>query len=361
MADVASELHRLRIAAIFEETAEAKSFTLEPLDGWDPDYVAGQFITLVFFTSHGEKRRSYSISSVKALQEPLRITVKRLANGEFSRTLTDRAKVGDVLFSTGTGGFFTLQTAPEAASYAFLAAGSGITPCFALLKTILFTSEKPVLLIYSNSSSDTAIFLSELHLLAQRFAGRFVMHLLFSDAGDLEHRRLGKWLLERLLDRYLSNRVTVTEFFMCGPFDYMQMAEIALRNRVARTQIHKENYSHTPRQTWPHPPDEDTHQITIHNGGKTITVGVTYPEPITRAAKKQGLSLPYSCEAGRCGSCVATVVRGKIWMAYNEVLTDREVAKGRVLTCQGFAIEGDAEITFDTTTASKQNLNQLNF
>jgi ring-1,2-phenylacetyl-CoA epoxidase subunit PaaE len=33
-------------------------------------------------------------------------------------------------------------------------------------------------------------------------------------------------------------------------------------------------------------------------------------------------------------------------MAYNEVLTDNEIQKGIVLTCQGFPIEGDAEIQF---------------
>jgi ring-1,2-phenylacetyl-CoA epoxidase subunit PaaE len=34
-------------------------------------------------------------------------------------------------------------------------------------------------------------------------------------------------------------------------------------------------------------------------------------------------------------------------MAYNEVLTDEEIARGRVLTCQAFPVYGDVEINFE--------------
>ncbi|MES1221666.1 MAG: 2Fe-2S iron-sulfur cluster binding domain-containing protein [Bacteroidota bacterium] len=56
--------------------------------------------------------------------------------------------------------------------------------------------------------------------------------------------------------------------------------------------------------------------------------------------------MPYSCEAGNCGSCAATCTKGKVWMAYNEVLMDDEIAKGKILTCQGYAVDGDVVIEF---------------
>jgi ring-1,2-phenylacetyl-CoA epoxidase subunit PaaE len=34
-------------------------------------------------------------------------------------------------------------------------------------------------------------------------------------------------------------------------------------------------------------------------------------------------------------------------MAYNEVLVDKELEKGRILTCQGFPVFGDARIVVD--------------
>jgi len=57
--------------------------------------------------------------------------------------------------------------------------------------------------------------------------------------------------------------------------------------------------------------------------------------------------LPYSCEAGRCGSCTATCIDGKVWMSYNEVLMDDEISKGRVLTCTGYPIGGDVVLKFE--------------
>lgn len=80
--------------------------------------------------------------------------------------------------------------------------------------------------------------------------------------------------------------------------------------------------------------------------GRRYEVTVQYPHTITAAAKRAGIAVPYSCESGQCGSCVATCTSGKIWMAYNEVLTEEELAKGRVLTCQGYPVEGDATVVF---------------
>jgi len=72
---------------------------------------------------------------------------------------------------------------------------------------------------------------------------------------------------------------------------------------------------------------------------------VDYPDSILAAAKKQGIQMPYSCEAGRCGSCVARLTSGKVWHAYNEVLTDAELAQGLVLTCVAHPVGGAVELT----------------
>src|SRR5262249_19149882 len=129
--------------------------------------------------------------------------------------------------------------------------------------------------------------------------------------------------------------------------DYMQTAEITLLTRTDRERIIKESFSSLPRLVLPEPPDREKHKVTIRIHQDTYTLDVQYPKSILKAAKEKGIELPYSCEAGRCSSCVATCTKGKIWMAYNEVLVDREIEKGRVLTCQGFPVGGDAEIRFD--------------
>jgi ring-1,2-phenylacetyl-CoA epoxidase subunit PaaE len=115
---------------------------------------------------------------------------------------------------------------------------------------------------------------------------------------------------------------------------------------VPRQNIFKENFSTLPRLVVPKPPDTDTHTVTIYIRNERFALNVQYPQTILATAKSQNIQLPYSCEAGRCSSCAATCTRGKVWMAYNEVLTDEEIAKGRILVCQGFPIEGDVEITY---------------
>src|SRR5690242_15414795 len=85
----ASIYSNVKITAIISETDDAKTFELSPLNGWDALYEAGQFITLVFSKGKKEDRRSYSFSSAPILNEPMRITVKRIANGEYSRRLID--------------------------------------------------------------------------------------------------------------------------------------------------------------------------------------------------------------------------------------------------------------------------------
>lgn len=342
-----SIIKKLRITRVIEETANAKSFELEPLDGWQPGYNAGQFITLVFYTPHGEKRRSYSITSTPGIDERLSITVKKIENGEFSRALVYYSKVGDILFTSGISGFFTLNASAAVTQFCFLAAGSGITPCFSLIKALLATTNFSILLLYSNRTKADTIFYKQLLQLQEDNSDRFLIHFLFSDHHDLYHRRLGKWLLEQLLNKYLGDSISHTSFFLCGPFEYMQTAEITLLNHVAKKNIVKENFSSLPRLVLPVPPDTAKHEVTVRINGHIHHLQVQYPLSITKAAKQQRVDLPYSCEAGRCGSCIATCTRGKLWMAYNEVLTDKEVARGRILTCQAFPVDGNAEVTFD--------------
>lgn len=322
---------------------------LEPLDNWQPVYEAGQFITLVFNTLHGEKRRSYSMSSSSELNEPFSITVKKVDNGEFSRYMLRHLKVGDLLYSSGISGMFTLPKERRSETdFCFLAAGSGIVPCYSLIKTLLLKNENKITLIYSNKNKEETIFYEELQKLQEDYKSRFEIRFLNSVNNDIYHKRLSKWLLEQLLEQYLQKDLSKTLFYLCGPFEYMQTIEITLRIYTPKENIIKENFSSLPRLIIPEPPDTEPHRVKIHIHGVTHELTVQFPKSILATAKANNIELPYSCEAGRCSSCVATCSKGKVWMAYNEVLVDKEVEKGRVLVCQSFPIGGDAEIVYDT-------------
>jgi len=339
----------LKITDIIEETSQSKTFVLAPVAEKQIAYKAGQFLTFVFSKHDMEERRSFSISSTPGLNEPLSITVKRLDNGEYSRKLIDNTSVGDELVTIGASGFFTLPD--DISSFRqifFFAAGSGITPVLPLVKTLLHSNaDLKIVLIYSNRNVADTVFYNVLQELAAKFPDKFTIEFLFSDAQNLGRARLSKWLLEVLLKEYSTCSYDKILFYLCGPFDYMRMATIQLlAEGVPAPNIRKENFTTFKVETKELPPDTLPHMITIEANGNVYDLVSQYPQTILQAAKKADITLPYSCEAGRCGTCSATCVSGKVWMSYNEVLMDDEIAKGRVLTCVGYPVGGDVILKF---------------
>jgi ring-1,2-phenylacetyl-CoA epoxidase subunit PaaE len=338
--------HQLQITQIIQETKDSKTFVLKSLDNTLNQYQAGQFLTLVFETPTGEKRRSYSLSSAPLLREAISITIKKVDNGEFSRSLLTHAQVGDVLLASGINGMFTLpKNLNQVEQFFFLAAGSGITPCFSLIKTLLHTTNKKIVLIYSNKNEEQTIFYNQLLQLQKAFPTQLTIQLLLSNNTSVYNSRLSNWLLQQLLKQLLQTEKSNALFYLCGPFEYMQMATITLLGAsIPSSNIKKENFDSLPRKEKPLPPNTNAHSIILNIQGEKHVLSVQYPNSILAAAKKNNLAIPYSCEAGRCGSCAATCTKGKVWMAYNEVLLDEELAKGRILCCQAYPLNDEVEV-----------------
>ena len=335
---------KLIIKNIIEEVPGFKIFIFE--DGHQINYKSGQYITLVHFANHEEVRRSYSITSSPVLNESLSIGVKRIENGFFSRELVDKSVIGDEIITTGAGGFFTLPDDLTAYKLIiFFAAGSGITPIYSLIKTILhFTDQIKVLLVYSNASVSKTIFYTSLQDLQQQFASRFSVRYLFSNTPELRTARLHRELMEEILETSGIDFRQHSLFYICGPESYMRLCTYVLQeNNVSAERIKKEDFViQKLMRPIPKPPDNEDHNVEVRLGNEIYQIKVKYPETILQASKRIGLSLPYSCEAGRCGNCVAKCVVGNIWLSYNEVLTESDLKSGLTLTCVGHPYGGDA-------------------
>ena len=343
------ELYKsLRIQAIRKVTDDFKVFIFEHNA---IEYKAGQYITLVHLLRETELRRSYSITSTPGLNEPLSIGVKRIPNGFYSRLLIDHAEPGDELVTSGSGGLFTLPAdIQQYKQLFFLAAGSGITPIFSLIKSVLhFHNEIPIILIYSTPSAQATVFGEELKMLEEKFKNRFRIIWMFSNSPNLEGARLHRDALIALVRNLAFTQFKHILFYTCGPLSYMRMCTFVLQEMdVAPENIKKENFliaQPKPFQTLP--PDTGLHYAKINFRSEQYNVSVQYPDTILQSARKQGISLPYSCETGRCGNCLATCNKGKVWLSYNEVLTDKDLLKGLTLTCVGYPISGDIELTIE--------------
>jgi ring-1,2-phenylacetyl-CoA epoxidase subunit PaaE len=343
---------QLRIIKITEETADTKSFFLEPIDKSSIQYKAGQFLTLLITHHKKEVRRSYSLGSTPFVDQQLFITVKRKVNGEISRHLLDHYKEGDKIIALPPSGRFTLYE-PLVSTYCFIVAGSGITPVFALIKELLHHHDQTqIILLNQCRNEEQVIYKKELRALQKKFKERFEIIQFYSRPKS--HRYSSQHLNNEILEYIIKQKLQTTNhklqtlnFYLCGPLAFMRMAEFTLKLLgFLNEQIRKEHFvidapPHAPLLT-----DTSPKKLIIHHQQKKYEIKVTYPTSILDAALHNGINLPYSCKGGRCSTCSAYCINGKIVMSINEVLTEQDLAKGLVLTCVGFAAT-DAELNFE--------------
>jgi ferredoxin len=59
-----------------------------------------------------------------------------------------------------------------------------------------------------------------------------------------------------------------------------------------------------------------------------------------------GIDAPHSCREGHCGSCVATVISGKVDMQSCDILEAADLAEGLILGCQARPVTDDLHIEY---------------
>jgi ferredoxin len=87
--------------------------------------------------------------------------------------------------------------------------------------------------------------------------------------------------------------------------------------------------------------------ITILLDRQKASVKHVENETLLDSARRAGLSPPFSCEAGNCGTCMAKIIEGKATMRVNDALDDDEVAEGYILTCQGVPDTESVTVEYD--------------
>jgi ring-1,2-phenylacetyl-CoA epoxidase subunit PaaE len=347
------EQFTLTISKRIEQPNEIVTFYFD-LGQYFP-FKAGQFITLEVAVNNQLIRRSYSLQNSPIINEPWVISVKRVENGAVSRLLHDFYKQGDKITVYEPSGQFVFEPDETKRRDIFLcAAGSGITPIFSIIKTALQAEpHSRLILIYSNKSVEFALFMDELNTLQSQYPERFFIEYLFSNSKFLQKARLNRDLLEGFVKQYSLNHSSEALFYTCGPHEYMLMCRIVLLGLgYSPEQIKKETFvlpddeadddDETLMEN--EPKDTNTYTVVMQVADKNIQIGVPYPTTILEAALQSGLVLPYSCKAGMCGTCAANCLQGKVLMQYNEVLTDMEIEKGRILLCTARPLDNKAII-----------------
>ena len=352
--------HRLRIAEIVPETAEAKSIRFDVPEelGETFKFKPGQHLTLKAEIEGEEIRRNYSLC-VAPQDKMVKVTVKRIAGGAFSNWANDNLKAGDVLDVMPPHGSFTWDFKAGAANhYVGFAGGSGITPVISLLRTALLTEpDSRFTLFYGNRDSQSVIFLEQLAKLKNTFMNRLqVHHFLAEEAEDIE-------LFNGMLDRpkcddiltHLIEPEAAAAYFICGPEPMMDAAERAVAGRgVPSDRILLERFTAgrpsaaiaAQMQVLQTKAQGATMLVTL-DGRKRRVAFDAVAGNILDSARLAGLPAPFACKAGVCATCRARVVSGEVEMAARYGLSDQEVAAGYVLTCQSVPKGDGVEVDYD--------------
>jgi ferredoxin-NADP reductase len=315
--------HRATVSRIIKETADARTYVLAPDETSFP-YKAGQFCTFKVQVDGEDLYRSYSMSSAPETDSEIATTVKRVPGGRVSNWMLDNLVEGDEVTITRAAGTFCL-TETSAPLLGF-SGGSGVTPILSLVKSALATTGRPVRLLCADKDRPSVIFDAVLDDLVARFPDRLsvVRHI---DA-----------------EKGLINPATVVDFvgantdadcYVCGPAGFMSVVTAAL---PGPGKVFIEDFDATPQTHEPTAAPEKTEDaggtITIHIDRKKAEVPRVPGETLLESARRAGVSPPFSCEAGNCGTCMARLSEGHATMKVNDALEPDEVEDGYVLTCQ---------------------------
>ncbi|WP_422744441.1 2Fe-2S iron-sulfur cluster-binding protein [Mycobacterium sp. WMMD1722] len=347
-----SHVLELEVAEVIEETADARSLVFRVPDGpTDPDipaerlrYAPGQFLTLrVPSDRTGSVARCYSLCSSPFTDDPLTVTVKRTADGYASNWLCDHAEAGMRMHVLAPSGTFVPKALDT--DFLLLAAGSGITPMLAILKSALVEGTGKVVLIYANRDEKNVIFASALRDLVAEYADRLtVVHWLESVQGLPTATALAA----------VVGPYTGHDAYICGPGPFMAAAEEALATAGTDSdRIHIEVFKSLESDPFAavvieeDEGDEGPATAIVVLDGQTHEVRWPRKAKLLDVLLDKGLDAPFSCREGHCGACAVLKTSGEVEMEVNDVLEQSDLDEGLILGCQAVPRSDSVEVTYD--------------
>ncbi len=360
----------LKVVKRIQETSDAVSLVFEVPQGQEKDFRfgPGQFLTL-FLEIDGEVLpRSYSISSSPALDKELKVTIKRVPGGKGSNYIFEKIKEGqEVRAAPPAGTFYRPPRTSGPHHWLFIAAGSGITPVYSILKTVLLSEPgSTVDLIFANRNQSSIIYAQELKAWTEKMNGRLKIHHVLSQPNPGWNGHTGRCesaLINKILTESLPHQLNQVEAYLCGPCQFMEnFIEALSKKGLSKEQIHTEAFTSTPSSTNSEPlPDGavligpaeyqpwsgNNAHLRVTLNGEQIELDVARDQTVLEALIESGANPPYSCLEGNCMACIAKVKSGKVQQRDPGILLDENMAAGETLTCQARPASSEIHITYD--------------
>ncbi|MBA6151911.1 ferredoxin--NADP reductase [Gelidibacter maritimus] len=348
-----SQYHTLTIKNIERVTSKSVTITFEVPQHLKDDFKfkAGQYITIKSMLNGTEIRRDYSLCSSPKSGD-LRVAVKEVKDGTFSKYVNNQLKVGDQLEIAPPRGHFIFEPNDAKTKHiAAFAAGSGITPILSIVKCALEEEVMSnVVLVYGNKTTDDTMFMTELLQLQRDYSDRLAIQFVFSQAqeDDSIFGRIEKSTVNLILKNKHKD-LSIDAFYLCGPEAMIHtVKDVLSEHEIPEDRVFFELFKAakpTERDTATLP-DGQT-KISVVLDDDTTEFEMSQKQTILEAALDNDLDAPYSCQGGICSSCLARVIEGEAKMRQNNILTDGEVAEGLILTCQAHPLTPHIKIDYD--------------
>ncbi|MCH2213692.1 MAG: 2Fe-2S iron-sulfur cluster-binding protein [Flavobacteriales bacterium] len=352
--------HSLKIKEIRKNTPDCSVVTFEVPESLQLDFQfrQGQYLTLKRDIENQDIRRSYSLCSSPYDRE-WRVAIKKIPGGIFSTFANEELKSGDTLEVMTPSGSFGIDCDPEEArTYAFFAAGSGITPVLSMIKAHLHAEPNAACkLFYVNRTAKSIIFKEELEQLRNTYFGRLeIFYFLTQEQRDIHlfNGRFDEEKMEVVTQMFLDVEDT-DAVFLCGPekmvhfvSDYLVEKGLPKENvhyELFVTGLTKEDKARMERLA---AQDIEGVEIIVVDGGKEFAFTMTKDfDNILDAAIDAGMDLPFACKGGVCSTCKCQVEKGTTEMMLNYCLEEDELKQNMVLSCQAVPTSDNVRVNFD--------------
>ncbi|MBQ4821071.1 ferredoxin--NADP reductase [Aquimarina sp. MMG016] len=341
----------LTVKEIIPETDDAVSVILKNNFFFNKiKYKAGQFLTVKILINNKVEKRAYSFSSSPVIDNFLKITVKKVEKGLVSNYICNTLKPGQKIeVEKPAGSFFIVPNKNIQFKYILFAGGSGITPIFSIIKTVL--EKEPlskIILIYANRNEESTIFKKAIENLEENYPNSFaVEHILEkkkSDKPNYHQDLLNKELIDDILKKH-NTAYEDGKYMMCGPQGFMDKAKEILAERgITRDKIKLEAFS--ANFITSSDAKKLKSSVIIYHDNQKHTLDIGGDKTILQAAMANNIMLPYSCRSGMCSSCKAKCISGTVKMIDGHLLSEEEVAEGHILTCISFPTSDNVSISF---------------
>jgi ferredoxin-NADP reductase len=295
---------KAKIIRIEQETPDTKTFVLLPNQHFSQP-LPGQHteVSVRTYRDGFSESRCYSISSIS--KNTISITVKRQPNGKVSNWLHDHAEVGTELQISPPRGQFIYRNQEK---LLFIAAGSGITPCFSIMKALSRqpNSTRPeVSLFYRSRNPEDTIFKDKLLPLSS-FSESHISH---SDEDQADYSLIDE--LKAAFPDLKDNHI-----FLCGPEGFKQaVLEYLSSIEFDFDKLDVENFISTQSADAVQEGEAFSEDTTVLL--KSLNVSFTIkasdePKTLLEAAEDHGIELEHGCRTGMCGTCRTRLVDGKV-------------------------------------------------